>query len=175
MKTTHKNLIAAAMATVLIATVATGLSIAHEREKTGLGYSHDAGRDHERHGRRHPHRYAEHGHHGHQRSDGRSARMMENFDRNGDGKLTQEEIDQSRLERFKEFDGNNDERLSLEEYSALWLQARYSRMVDRFQHLDENGDAVVTAEEFQAPFAGLAKKLDRDGDAEHGDEELRRR
>jgi hypothetical protein len=104
------------------------------------------------------------GHHG-KRHGGRGMfRMMEAFDANEDGKLSQEEIDSSRAERFGQFDGDGDQSLTLQEYEQLWLDAMRERMVDRFQHLDADGDAKVTAEEFQRPFAKMVQRKDRNGD-----------
>ncbi|WP_193369513.1 EF-hand domain-containing protein [Pelagibius marinus] len=91
-------------------------------------------------------------------------RMMEAFDANDDGKLSQEEIDSSRAERFGKFDGDGDQSLTLQEYEQLWLDAMRERMVDRFQDLDADGDAKVTAEEFKAPFAKMVRRMDRNED-----------
>ncbi len=105
------------------------------------------------------------GRHGGHRGGGRHMfRMMEAFDANDDGKLSQEEIDSSRAERFGQFDGDGDQSLTLQEYEQLWLDAMRERMVDRFQHLDADGDAKVTAEEFQRPFAKIVRRKDRNGD-----------
>ena len=100
-------------------------------------------------------------HHGGQR---RAMRMFQSFDADDDGRLTQEEIDRGRSERFTRFDGNGDGRLDLQEFEALWLDGMRERMVDRFQNLDADGDAVVTAEEFSEPFARMVRFMDRNGD-----------
>jgi hypothetical protein len=109
------------------------------------------------------------GHHGkrhgaHHKGGGHMFRMLESFDTNEDGKLSQEEIDQSRGERFGRFDGDADQALTLQEYEQLWLDAMREVMVDRFQDLDADGDAKVTAEEFQRPFAKIVQRRDRNGD-----------
>ena len=91
-------------------------------------------------------------------------RMFENFDTNGDGALTQEEIDAFRAGRFAAFDGNGDKVLTLDEYQALWLDAVRERMVDRFQHLDADGDGKVTGDEFKRPFARMVAHADRNED-----------
>jgi hypothetical protein len=105
------------------------------------------------------------GHHGSRHGGGRHMfRMMESFDANDDGKLSQEEIDGSRAERFGNFDGDGDQSLTLQEYEQLWLDAMRERMVDRFQDLDADGDAKVTAEEFKRPFAKMVRRMDRNED-----------
>ncbi|MEO3431326.1 hypothetical protein AAFN88_20890 [Pelagibius sp. CAU 1746] len=104
------------------------------------------------------------GHYGKRHGGGRMLRMMESFDANGDGKLSQEEIDTSRAERFGRFDGDSDQSLTLQEYEQLWLDAMRERMVRAFQRLDRDGDAQVTAEEFKRPFAKMVQRKDRNGD-----------
>ena len=110
----------------------------------------------------------------HDRHGGRAIMLMEQFDANSDGQVTQQEIDSVRAERFEQFDTNNDGRLSLEEYEALWLDAMRSRMVDRFQRLDDDGDAVVTVEEFAEPMSNLVLRRDRNDDGAITMDELRR-
>jgi hypothetical protein len=94
----------------------------------------------------------------------RMMKMFETFDANGDGALTQEEIDTYRSARLAEFDANGDKVLTLEEYQALWLDAMHERMVDGFQRLDADGDGQVTGTEFNAPFARLVARADRNDD-----------
>ncbi len=88
------------------------------------------------------------------------------FDTNGDGRVTQAEIDEFRSNRLSEFDTNSDGNLTLTEYQALWLAAMREKMVDRFQDLDADGNAVVTTEDFKRPFANLVRRLDKNGDGD---------
>jgi Ca2+-binding EF-hand superfamily protein len=111
------------------------------------------------------------GHHG---GPGRHERMIEQFDANQDGAITQVEIDQVRRDRLAAFDQNNDGSLTLEEYQALWLDAMRERMVDRFQDLDDDGDAIVTVEEFVEPFGSMVGRLDRNGDGALSRDDMRR-
>jgi Ca2+-binding EF-hand superfamily protein len=137
---------------------------------TTLADRQDSDERHERHG----YGYGMWKHRGHHGEHPGGERLLESFDQNNDGKLTQSEVDQSRQERFKKFDTNSDGNLSLQEYEALWLEAMRSRMVDRFQTLDDDGDAVVTTEEFVAPFDQLVNRMDRDDNGEVTRDELRR-
>ena len=88
------------------------------------------------------------------------------FDTDGNGRVTQAEIDEFRGNRLAKFDTDGDGGLTLSEFEALWLAAMREKMVDRFQDLDADGDAVVTTEEFKRPYANLVRHLDKNGDGE---------
>ncbi len=90
--------------------------------------------------------------------------MLEAYDSNGDGKLTQQEIDAARADQLRKFDADGDGGLNLDEYRALWLDAMRERMVDRFQAHDDDGDGKVTAEEFGERFSRMVRHMDRNGD-----------
>jgi hypothetical protein len=91
-------------------------------------------------------------------------RLIETFDADGDGGVTQEEIISVRETKLSEFDANKDGSLDLTEYQALWLDAMHERMVDRFQAHDDDGDGSVTVEEFTERFTKLVERRDRNGD-----------
>lgn len=133
-------------AIALAATVLAGASLAHDRH----------------HGR---------GHHGGFGGE----RLFESFDANGDGRLTQAEIDQVRQARLQQFDADGDGNLNLDEYQALWMEAMRERMVDRFQAHDDDGDGLVTPQEFGEPFDRMVRRFDQDGDGELTMDEIRRR
>lgn len=101
--------------------------------------------------------------------------MIETFDANGDGQLTQAEIDAFRANRLAAFDTDDDGELSLKEYQALWLDAHRERMVDDFQRHDDDGNARVTAAEFNEPFANMVARRDRNDDGVLTRDELQRR
>jgi Ca2+-binding EF-hand superfamily protein len=124
---------------------------------------------------RHGHRFEAGEHRGRHGGGMRGERWLEGFDANNDGKLTQAEVDQTRRDRFVQFDTDQDGKLNLQEYQALWLDAMRRHMVDRFQALDDDGDAAVTTEEFAAPFGKLVNHMDRNNDGEITRDELRRR
>jgi Ca2+-binding EF-hand superfamily protein len=90
--------------------------------------------------------------------------FAERYDTNGDGKITQVEIDTNRADWFKKYDTNHDGKLSIEEYQALWLAAHHRQMVRSFQRLDVEGAGAITEKEYQAPLAHIVDKFDRNND-----------
>jgi Ca2+-binding EF-hand superfamily protein len=113
-------------------------------------------------------------HHGGRGGPGGGDRLFEQFDTNGDGLITQAEIDQVLEDRLASFDADNDGSLNLEEYQALWLDAMRERMVDRFQAHDDDGDAVVTVEEFVESYGSMVRHVDRNDDGQITRDDLRR-
>ena len=102
-------------------------------------------------------------------------RILELFDGDKDGKLTQAEIDKARADQHGKFDTDNDGSLNLREYEALWLDAMRERMVDAFQRHDDDGDAQVTAEEFQERFKNFVARSDRNEDGVFSRNDIRSR
>lgn len=119
---------------------------------------------HKQRGDRDAHRGGHHGQMMRARGAKRMGQLMENFDTNEDGQLTQEEIDTARTAKLAEFDADGNGQLTLEEYQALWLDAMRERMVDRFQSHDDDGDGQVTVEEFNENFANIVERMDRNED-----------
>jgi len=114
------------------------------------------------------------GHHGGRHGGRQMLQMFESYDSNGDGNLTQAEIDETRNARLAAFDADGNGSLSLDEYQALWLDAMRERMVDRFQDLDDDGDAAVTKEEFARPFARVVRYMDMNDDGAIGRDDMGR-
>ncbi len=90
--------------------------------------------------------------------------FADRYDTNGDGKITQAEIDTNRADMFKKYDTNNDGKLSIDEYQNLWLAVHHREMVRSFQHLDVEGAGAITEKEYQAPLAHIVEKLDQNND-----------
>lgn len=100
--------------------------------------------------------------------------LLERYDANKDGKLSQQEIDDNRTEWHKRFDADKNGTLSLKEFEALWLEARRLQMVREFQELDPNGDAALSLDEYKEPLSGIVAKRDRNGDGLLSREDRRR-
>lgn len=110
----------------------------------------------------HGHGYGGHGRH-HSFGFGSNG-ILTALDGDGDGRVTQAEVDTVRSDRLAKFDADGNGSLTLAEYEALWLAAMREKMVDRFQDLDADGDALVTLEEFKRPYANMVRNMDRNGD-----------
>ncbi len=95
---------------------------------------------------------------------GRMATMLRYFDSDGDGAVSQAEIDQVRDDRFSAFDGDRSQSLSLAEFEGLWLDFMRERMVDGFQRLDADGDGQVTLAEVNRPLGQMVRRMDRNED-----------
>ena len=103
----------------------------------------------------------------------RGLSLLDTFDANADGTLTQAEVDQVRNERLSAFDTNNDGNLTLDEYEMLWMDAMRERMIDQFQDHDDDGNGIVTAAEFADPYRRLVARMDADGDGTVTRDEMR--
>jgi Ca2+-binding EF-hand superfamily protein len=102
---------------------------------------------------------------------------FEEVDTNGDGKITQDELDAHRAAKFAESDTDGDGVLSAEELTAAADAKKADRKEKRLErmikHLDADGDGKLSAEEM-APKGGsnMIEKLDTDGDGAVSKEEL---
>lgn len=150
MKTATKFAVAAGVAGMVGAASLAGIAQAQDR-----GSWHGDKRQHASKVRHHGH----HGHRGH-----KYERLMERFDTDKDGKLTQTELDDARKSLLARFDADKDGKLSLQEFEPLWLEVMRRRMVRGFQRLDIDGDAAITQEEFLKPFSSTVEKMDRNED-----------
>ncbi len=81
----------------------------------------------------------------------------EEFDADGDGRITFDEMREGMDALVSEHDADGDGGLSLEEFEALHQAMMRDHMVDRFQLLDEDGDGEVTRDEMHEP----ARMFDR--------------
>jgi Ca2+-binding EF-hand superfamily protein len=90
--------------------------------------------------------------------------LLEQFDADDDGKLTQAEIDAGLSAKLGASDTDNSGALSLDEFEALWLEQTRPMMVRFFQNRDADGDGSVTAEEFARNLDAIVARMDRNGD-----------
>lgn len=102
-----------------------------------------------------------HGHHG---GHGMMRQIMEKVDADGDGAVTQAEIDTFHAATVANADVSGDGDISLEEFETIYLELTRNRMVDAFQKLDEDGDGVVTQAEMDAKFGNIVERMDRNDD-----------
>jgi hypothetical protein len=107
------------------------------------------------------------GHGGHGRGGPMGGMMHEVFaqvDADGDGAVTQAEIDTWRTAQVTAADTSGDGQLSLAEFTPAWAAFMQSRVVDDFQALDNDGDGQITAAEIDARLGGVVERFDQNGD-----------
>lgn len=104
------------------------------------------------------------GHHGKGHFKLFATEMFHSVDADGDGKLTQAEIDQVRNDRHAKYDANGDGNLGLEEFAGLWQETTRPLTVRVFQLLDRDGDAIVSRAEYDRPLGSIVEMLDRNDD-----------
>ncbi|MEM8630297.1 MAG: EF-hand domain-containing protein [Pseudomonadota bacterium] len=100
----------------------------------------------------------------------RAAEIFEQLDADGDGSVTQAEIEAARSGRFGEMDANGDGEVTEEELTAH-IEARSARRVERaaaemLSRNDANSDGVLTEDELGQSERGARRfeQVDTDGD-----------
>lgn len=106
--------------------------------------------------------------------------ILERFDANGDGQITQAEVDAAAEARFAEADANGDGTLSVEEMIARAEARRMERLTTRIERmvarLDTDGDGALSADEMAERRDGrFFDMLDADNDGVITGEELAER
>lgn len=91
---------------------------------------------------------------------------FETMDVNGDGNITQDEIDSLRAEHLARHDSNGDGELNLEEFLGLWHEAIRPVAVRAFQSFDRDGDGTITKVEYDRPMEGVINRFDNNNDGE---------
>ncbi len=90
--------------------------------------------------------------------------MLKEIDTNGDGAISQDEINVAIDARFAEFDADKNGSLSLSEFEALWAEITKPMAVRTFQFLDPNGDAEISKAELNDRFGNIVAHFDRNHD-----------
>jgi Ca2+-binding EF-hand superfamily protein len=92
------------------------------------------------------------------------AQLFEAVDADGDGGITQDEVNAHLAAQLAAADADADGALSLDEFAPLFAARVRPRMVDAFQGLDADGSGTVTADELNDRFGRMVQRLDRDAD-----------
>lgn len=102
--------------------------------------------------------------HGKRGGGGMMRQILDKVDADGDGVITQADIDTFRVTIVTGADASGDGNISLAEFETIYLQIVRNQMVDAFQRLDEDGDGVVTPVEMDAKFGDVVERMDRNDD-----------
>ena len=102
---------------------------------------------------------------------------FEEIDKNGDGFVTQAEVDAHRLARFAAMDTNGDGALSVEELVAAAKEGAAERIQKRAEKMiekrDANNDGKITADEAGPRHAGkMIERMDTNNDGQVSKEEF---
>lgn len=119
-----------------------------------------------------------HGPRGHGRGFGGPGLMRSLFaevDGDGDGAVTQAEIDAFRTAQIEAADANGDGAVALDEFATVYFERMRPMMVDAFQSFDEDGDGSITSAELDERFGDVVNRLDRNGDGALSPEDRGRR
>ena len=96
------------------------------------------------------------------------AEALARLDTDGDGNITQAEVDAARQARFAEADVDGDGQLTRAELEAFGEMRRETRKMRRrdaaFETMDANGDGTIGPNEFGGPEDRIFDRLDTDGD-----------
>lgn len=80
-------------------------------------------------------------------------KLLEKFDVNQDGAISQDEVQSVHQVLFKAGDTNTDGFLTTEELDAVHAKERETHLTEKFAELDINGDGGISAEEASAETA----------------------
>ena len=99
---------------------------------------------------------------------------FEEIDADGNGEITQAEIDGLKAARFAAADTNGDGALSLEELQAQGLKKAQERAARMMEKHDANGDGVLGQDELPKPRRSghMLERIDADGSGSISKEEF---
>lgn len=114
-----------------------------------------------------------------ERAEAMRAQLLARFDSDGDGRISQAEIDAAAARHAADVDANADGVISaaeLETYrEARRAEARARRQQHMLERFDANADGQLSAEEFAAAHAQRLQRMDGNGDGVIEADELGRR
>ena len=108
------------------------------------------------------------------RSMGMAMKLFGEVDADGNGKVTQAELDAFRQAQVTKADTSGDGAVDLAEFEVIFRERTRPLMVDAFQMLDDDGDGKVTDAELSERFGAVVARLDRNGDGALSLEDRRR-
>jgi len=99
---------------------------------------------------------------------------FQELDANGDGQVTQDEMQSHRDQRFTETDTNGDGKLSVDEVQAAGQKKANDRVTKLFERHDANQDGFLTQDELPEPRrAGkMFDRIDADGSGTISEQEF---
>ena len=100
-------------------------------------------------------------------------RAIERLDRDGDGYISQSELEAYRGGRFEELDRDGDGTVSRDEMMERIMRRMEREFGPRFDALDANRDGRIDRNEYGGR-SGRFDRLDRDGDGRISIDELKR-
>ncbi len=95
---------------------------------------------------------------------GMMQQIFTRMDSDGNGAITQEEVDTFRAAQVAAADASGDGALSIDEFDTAYRDLTRSKMVRAFQRLDADGDGSISAAEMDAQIGTLVERMDRNGD-----------
>ncbi len=106
-------------------------------------------------------------------SKDRQPATFQELDANGDGQVTQAEIEAHRNKRFTDADTDGDGQISLEEMQAAAQTKANERAAKFFERQDANKDGVLSEDELPKPRRGakMFERIDADGDGSISEQE----
>ncbi len=91
-------------------------------------------------------------------------KLMKDFDTNGDGQLSKEEIDAGLAKRYGEANTDGADGVTIQEFEPWFWKQHREMMVRAFQFLDKDGDGKVTEAELKDVGDRMFERADRNGD-----------
>ena len=92
------------------------------------------------------------------------AGLFAEVDQDGDGSITQADIDAYLEAQRTGADADGDGAVSLAEFEAIWLEQTRQAMTRTFQGLDADASGEITEAELSERFGGVVARMNRDGD-----------